>query len=86
METSLKADFAQIFSRCPKNLSCLKFGGAAAPLGPLTDNNVCWTIDCFTTSFSPGEDIRRSFSGIKGKKSGAVLPLSPKQKGRTIAR
>ena len=31
METSLKTGFAQIFSRCPKNLSCPKFGGAAAP-------------------------------------------------------
>ena len=31
---SLKNDFAQIFSRCPKNLSCPKFGGAAAPLAP----------------------------------------------------
>ena len=29
METSLKTGFAQIFSRCPKNLSCPKFGGAA---------------------------------------------------------
>ena len=35
METSLKTGFAQIFSRCPKNLSCPKFGGAAAPLAPL---------------------------------------------------
>ena len=26
--------FAQIFSCCPKNLSCPKFGGAAAPLAP----------------------------------------------------
>ena len=34
METSLKTDLAQIFSRCPKNLSCPKFGGAAAPLAP----------------------------------------------------
>ena len=34
METSLKTDFAQIFSRCAKNLSCPKFGGAAAPLAP----------------------------------------------------
>ena len=35
MKTSLKAGFAQIFSRCPKNLSCPKFGGgAAAPLAP----------------------------------------------------
>ena len=31
---SLKTGFAQIFSRCPKNLSCPKFGGAAAPLAP----------------------------------------------------
>ena len=35
MEKSLKTDFAQIFSYCPKNLSCPKFGGgAAAPLPP----------------------------------------------------
>ena len=34
METSLKTDFAQIFSHCPKNLSYPKFGGAAAPLAP----------------------------------------------------
>ena len=32
METSLKTGFPQIFSRCPKNLSCPKSGGAAAPL------------------------------------------------------
>ena len=34
METSLKASLAQIFSCCPKILSCPKFGGAAAPLAP----------------------------------------------------
>ena len=34
MQTSLKTGFAQIFSCCPKNLSCPKFGGAAAPLAP----------------------------------------------------
>ena len=34
METCLKAGFAQIFSCCPKNLSCPKSGGAAAPLTP----------------------------------------------------
>ena len=34
MEMSLKTGFAQIFSCCPKNLSCPKFGGAAAPLAP----------------------------------------------------
>ena len=32
METSLKTGFAQVFSCCPKNLSCPNFGGAAAPL------------------------------------------------------
>ena len=46
METSLKTDFAQIFSRCPKNLSCPKFGRAAAPLGPpartpMTKSHAC---------------------------------------------
>ena len=34
METPLKTGFAQIFSCCPKNLSCPNFGGAAAPLAP----------------------------------------------------
>ena len=34
METSLKTGFAQIFSCCPKNLSCPNFGGAEAPLAP----------------------------------------------------
>ena len=34
METCLKTGFAQIFSCCPKKLSCPKFGGAAAPLAP----------------------------------------------------
>ena len=34
METCLKTDFAQIFSRYPKNLRFPKFEGAAAPLAP----------------------------------------------------
>ena len=34
MEKSLKTGFAQIFSHCPKNLSCPNFGGAAAPFAP----------------------------------------------------
>ena len=34
METSLKTGFAQIFSCCPKKLSCPKFGAAAGPLAP----------------------------------------------------
>ena len=34
MTTSSKAGFTQIFSCCPKNLSCPIFWGAAAPLAP----------------------------------------------------
>ena len=41
METSLKTGFAQIFSRCPKNLSCPKFGEAAAPLAPPARTPMC---------------------------------------------
>ena len=41
METSLKPGFAQIFSCCPKNPSCPKFGGAAAPLAPTPMKTVC---------------------------------------------
>ena len=32
MEVSQKTDFAQIFSCYPKNPSCPKFGGTAAPV------------------------------------------------------
>ena len=42
METSLKPGFAQIFSCCPKNLSCPKFGGAAAPLAPRPARLCVW--------------------------------------------
>ena len=41
MTTSSKAGFAQIFSCCPKNLSCPKFGGAAAPLAPPARTPMC---------------------------------------------
>ena len=34
METSIKTGFAQIFYRCPKNLSCPKFGGDCSPPRP----------------------------------------------------
>jgi len=34
METSLKPGFAQIFSCCPKNLSCPKSGGLQPPSPP----------------------------------------------------
>ena len=40
-ETSLKNSFAQIFSCCPKNLGCPKFGGAAAPLAPPARTPMC---------------------------------------------
>ena len=42
METSLRTGFAQIFSRCPKNLSCPKFGGTAAPLAPPRPVRLCF--------------------------------------------
>ena len=47
METSLKTDFAQIFSRCPKNLSCPKFGGVAAPLAPPARTPMLATLALF---------------------------------------
>ena len=34
METYLKPGFAQIFSCCPKSLSCPKFGGLQPPSPP----------------------------------------------------
>ena len=43
-ETSLKNCFAQIFSCCPKNLSCPKFGGAAALLAPPARTPMTWHI------------------------------------------
>ena len=46
---SLKTGFAQIFSCCPKNLSCLKFGGAAAFLAP----RPIWTMATRTASPTP---------------------------------
>ena len=42
MQTSLKTDIAQIFSCCPKNLSCPKFGGAAVPLAPWARTPMSW--------------------------------------------
>ena len=46
MKTSLKAGFAQIFSCCPKKLSCPKFGGAAAPLIPPVRTPMCENLHC----------------------------------------
>ena len=45
METSLKTGFAQIFSCCPKNLSCPNFGGAAVPLAPPRPGPYAYDID-----------------------------------------
>ena len=46
METSLKTGFAQIFSCCPKNLSCPNFGGAAAPLAPPARTPMLACMNC----------------------------------------
>ena len=62
METSLKAGFAQIFSCCPKILSCPKFGGAAAPLAPLPLRPVrLWRNGVTSTA----REIYRLLSAIK---------------------
>ena len=59
MEKSLKTGFAQIFSCCPKNLSCPNFGGAAAPLAPpaRTPMNLLirWLFLNFTPFVMPAE-------------------------------
>ena len=46
METSLKTGFAQVFSCCPKNLSCPNFGGTAAPLAPPAHTPMPRTYQC----------------------------------------
>ena len=46
MKTSLKDGFAQIFSCCPKNLSCPKFGGAAALLAPPARTPMLTNVSC----------------------------------------
>ena len=53
----LKTGFAQIFSRCPKNLSCPKFGGAAAPLARPARTPMLKASDYFEVSL-----LRRSRS------------------------
>ena len=53
METCLKAGFAQIFSCCPKNLSCPKSGGAAAPLAPPVRTPMRNTQDNLTKQTGP---------------------------------
>ena len=60
METSLKTGFAQIFSCCPKNLSCPNFGGAAAPLAPpaRTPMPLCISLMCCAGMSWKGEARR----------------------------
>ena len=57
MQTSLKTAFAQIFSCCPKNLSCPKSGGAAAPLAPLARTPMLISFVCngFQHDYGSGE-------------------------------
>ena len=60
MKTSLKAGFAQIFSCCPKNLSCPKFGGAAAPLAPPARTPMhatCHSANSFPLLSSPNSEV-----------------------------
>ena len=52
METSLKTGFAQIFSCCPKNLSCPKLGRAAAPLAPPARTPINLPQDRFQSNHS----------------------------------
>ena len=57
METSLKPGFAQIFSCCPKNLSCPKFGRAAAPLAPLPGPYAKY-VSCFLPAIMGPEELQ----------------------------
>ena len=55
METSLKTDFAQIFSRCPKNLSCPKIWGGCSPPrppGPYPYGGSPWILQAPNLRFS----------------------------------
>ena len=71
METSLKTGFAQIFSRCPKNLSCPKFGGAASPLAPPGPYAYVYFMTALKISFRKAVFARNiciygfSFNGFK---------------------
>ena len=63
MEMSLKTGFAQIFSCCPKNLSCPKFGGAAAPLAPPARTPMLLVLDITTENFPKEADIEKDGLG-----------------------
>ena len=71
MKTFLKAGIAQIFSCCPKNLSCPKFAGAAAPLAPpartpmtlrIIENPIYLLFSFKSTDFAPGCIVKKTFT------------------------
>ena len=67
METSLKTGFAQIFSCCPKNLSCPNFGGAAAPLAPPARTPMWTHMDGVKPSLTLNTRITDLFHAELGK-------------------
>ena len=71
METSLKSGFAQIFSCCPKKLSCPNFGGVAAPLVPPTRTPM--TLLCIRAC-NVGLSV---FGGLVYKCADVVIGLTP---------
>ena len=85
METSLKASFAQIFSCCPKILSCPKFREAAAPLArrcPLNRGFTVYLCDFAKRcpiSFRLNTGIARFQAGVAGKKPRGLLSCSAAQ-------
>ena len=89
METSLKTGFAQVFSCCPKNLSCPKFGGAAAPLAPPARTPMCISSRrCFDDQ--PNEIYRhlskmRHKAGFLGPIGSKITPTKEKERRRESA-
>ena len=86
METSLKTGFAQIFSCCPKNLSCPKFGGAAAPLAPPARTPVFdKSSDEEMSEMSSQEYPVRVEKKITGKGGGKLTPPATKKVANAIS-
>ena len=78
METPLKTGFAQIFSCCPKNLSCPNFGGAAAPLAPPARTPMAGTPGGNSTQFHTGR-LRPGVQQTKlHKESNAYMQFADK--------
>ena len=71
VEMSLKTGFAQIFSCCPKNFGCPKFGGVAASLAPPVRTPM--KKRQFQTAF---EDTPAILTGIEQKYSSSCLIFS----------